>query len=291
MQLTIAVISILVAVYKAMPRERQLDLALKIRILDWGVAVFSFLVILYLEFSRDFLEFHHLAFKKTSWPHGIEPHSVTPLILMVAVLWLVIRMNSSHLSASKIFKFQELGGKLLWDGNYAELLALLERNAARLFKIANSESRLAKMRLQYSSPRSILRKSYVHSTKARMVGRLFQLRNYKEKWFRVRLRRLTGLYFRPFADARRRIPHGITITANQYYCPRILSKQWLRLDHIWVCNSCGYGRDMRYLISWVSTRGRFLRIRAVSSMPKFKIIRISPRDISFANQANFSSSF
>jgi hypothetical protein len=97
MQLTIAVISILVAVYKAMPRERQLDLALKMKALDWCIAAFGFLVILYLEFY-GFLEFHHLAFKTTSWPHGIEPRSVTPLILIITVLWLIIRTNNSHLS-------------------------------------------------------------------------------------------------------------------------------------------------------------------------------------------------
>jgi hypothetical protein len=191
MQLTIAVISILVAVYKAMPRERQLDVALKIRILDWGVAAFGFLVILYLEFY-DFLEFHHLAFKKTSWPHGVEPRSVTPLILMVAVLWLVIRMNSSHLSASKIFKFQELGGKLLWDGNYAELLALLERNAARLFKIANSESRLTKLRQKYSLP-AINFEEVLRSFDKSEDDPIVPARKYKEKWFRARLRRLTVL--------------------------------------------------------------------------------------------------
>src|ERR1051325_4687683 len=151
MQLTIAVISVLVAVYKAMPRERQLDLALKMRILDWCVAGFGFLVILYLEFY-DFLEFHHLAFKKSLWPHSVEPRNITPLILMACVLWLVVRTNKSHLSPRKIFKFQDLGGKLLWDGNYAELLALLDRNATRLFKIANSESRLVKLRVRFSVP-------------------------------------------------------------------------------------------------------------------------------------------
>jgi hypothetical protein len=192
MQLTIAVISILVAVYRAMPRERQLDLALKMRILDLCVATLGFFVILYLEFY-DFLEFHHLAFRKISWPHGIEPRGITPLILMVTVLWLVIRINSSHLSSSKIFKFQELGGELLWDENYAELLALLERNAVRLFKIANSDSRLAKLRRRYSSP-PINFEEILRAFDKDKDDLPVPAHKYKEKRFRARLRRLAGFF-------------------------------------------------------------------------------------------------
>jgi len=55
MDLLLTVLALLAAVYALVPRDRQLDLRLRIGITDWIVIGLGFLAVFYLEFYEFFL--------------------------------------------------------------------------------------------------------------------------------------------------------------------------------------------------------------------------------------------
>ena len=144
MDLLITVLALLVAVYAVVPRARQLDLKLRMGVLDWVVAGLGFLGIAYLEFY-DFFSSRGWVFNKP-WPQGITPRNTTYLIMAAVIAFIAARIRAARLTAGKIQQFRALVEELYWSESYGELLTLLQGHLKQLVQIYNSEFWRARVR-------------------------------------------------------------------------------------------------------------------------------------------------
>jgi hypothetical protein len=92
--LLLTVATLLVAIYAVVPRARQLDLRLRIQVIDWIVLVVGSLAVTYLQFY-EFFKLHSLSVASKTWfprrwLQGISPHDATYLVILVMMLWLVV---------------------------------------------------------------------------------------------------------------------------------------------------------------------------------------------------------
>ena len=136
MDLLITVVTLVVAVYAIIPRERQLSLTLKLGTFDWFWLVYLllFFCTIYLSFY-PFFESRGWAPASCNWPTGITPANCIPLLLLVGLGGLWLRIKFSRLSLRHIWKFSDLAQDLLWAGSHAELLALFQNNVKEFFRI------------------------------------------------------------------------------------------------------------------------------------------------------------
>ena len=81
MELIITVLALLAAVYAVVPRERQLDLRLRIGLFDWLVIAAGFLLVICLEF-RDFRIAQGWFLIGRPLPVGITPNNSMYLVLL-----------------------------------------------------------------------------------------------------------------------------------------------------------------------------------------------------------------
>jgi len=157
MDLLITVVTLVVAVYAIIPRERQLSLTLRLGTFDWFWVLYLllFALTIYLSFYQ-FFEIHGWAPASCNWPTGITPANCIPLLLLLGLGGLWLRIKFSRLSLRHIGKFRDLAQDLLWAGSHAELLALIQDNIKEFSRIYNREfwhSRLRSRLLARVSPR------------------------------------------------------------------------------------------------------------------------------------------
>jgi hypothetical protein len=145
MELIITVLALLAAVYAVTPRERQLDLRLRIGVLDWLVIAAGFLLVMCLEF-RDFRIARGWLLTTRRLPVGITAKNSMYLVLLAVAAFVALRIKFSRLTKGKIFKFRELVEELYWAGSYGELFTLIQKHLKELFKIYDSEFFLSRVR-------------------------------------------------------------------------------------------------------------------------------------------------
>ncbi len=145
MELLITVLGLLAAIYAVVPRERQLDLRLRIGFLDLSVIVCTALAVLYLEFY-DFCAAHHWVLTSRTWPEGITPKNTTYLVMLGAAIFIALRVKFTHLTKGKVFKFRELVEELYWAESYGELFTIVQTHLEELFRIYDSDFVLARFR-------------------------------------------------------------------------------------------------------------------------------------------------
>jgi hypothetical protein len=153
--LLLTVATLLVAIYAVVPRARQLDLRLRIQVIDWIVLVVGSLAVTYLQFY-EFFKLHSLSVASKTWfprrwLQGISPHDATYLVILVMMLWLVVHLPFARLSRRKLPKFRDLVEELYWAASYSELFALFQRHHDRLFKIYHTDFLLSRLR-RYLTP-------------------------------------------------------------------------------------------------------------------------------------------
>ena len=152
MELLITVVSLAVAIYAVTPRERQLNLLLKLGAFGWFwvLAILLFLCTLYLSYY-EFFETHGLAQPSCAWPTGVTPAKCVPMILLVGLGILWIRLKYTRLSRGHIRRFHTLAEEMVWSGAHVELLALLQSYVNELFSIAHADFPLARLRSRIES--------------------------------------------------------------------------------------------------------------------------------------------
>jgi hypothetical protein len=157
MELLITVVTLVVAVYAIVPRERQLSLTLRLGTFDWFWVLYLllFAFTIYLSFYQ-FFEIQGWAPASRNWPTGITPANCIPLLLLLGLGGLWLRIKFSRLSLRHIGKFRDLAQDLLWAGSHAELLALIQDNIKEFSRIYHRgfwHSRLRSRLLARVSPR------------------------------------------------------------------------------------------------------------------------------------------
>ena len=136
-ELLLTVIALVAAIYAIVPRDRQLDLLLRIRFFDWFLLILTFLLVLYLEFN-EFCSVRGWVLHRP-WPRGVTPQNTIYLVIASSIIILIVGLRFSRLSRNKIGRFRELFERLYWDERYGELFAILENNIDSLFKLAQPD--------------------------------------------------------------------------------------------------------------------------------------------------------
>src|SRR5271165_3377577 len=145
MELIITVLALLAAVYAVTPRERQLDLRLRIGTIDWLVIVTGFLLVICLEF-RDFRIARGWFLTTRGLPAGITATNSMYLVLLAVAAFVGFRIRFSRLTKRKIYKFRELVEELYWAESYGELFTLIQQHLKEIFRIYDSEFFLSRLR-------------------------------------------------------------------------------------------------------------------------------------------------
>ena len=146
MNLLLTVLTLLAAVLAITPRERQLDIRVRVRAFDWLLISAAVVLAICLEFY-EFLQgqFRWLPTKEC-WPQGITPTNATYLIILIAVIVLWCRLRFARLTRSTMPLFRDLVEELYWNGNYGELFALLQTHLKSLFRIYSDDFFLPNLR-------------------------------------------------------------------------------------------------------------------------------------------------
>jgi hypothetical protein len=139
MDLLITVLTLVVAVLAITPRERQLDIRVRVRKLDWLVIIVCAFLIIALEFY-EFLQAHYSWLPaKELWWKGITPKNATYLVILCGAAILGVRLRWAKLTRSKMQTFRDLIEELYWNENYSELFALLQTHLKSLFRIYSGD--------------------------------------------------------------------------------------------------------------------------------------------------------
>ena len=145
MDLLLTVATLFVAIYSVVPRNRQLDLSLRLGTLDWIGLTLGSLLVIYLQFY-EFFRAKGLTLSTRGYLRGITPHDAIYIVILIMILSLGVHIRFSRLSRRKIRKFQELTEELYWAGTYGELFALLQKHCIELFRIFRADFVLSRIR-------------------------------------------------------------------------------------------------------------------------------------------------
>jgi hypothetical protein len=145
MELIITVLALLAAVYAVTPRERQLDLSLRIGAFDWLVIAAGLFLVVCLEF-RDFRITRGWFLTTRPLPVGITPKNSMYLVLLAVTILFGLRIRFSRLTKRKMYKFRDLVEELYWAGSYGELFTLIQKHLRELFRIYDSEFLVPRVR-------------------------------------------------------------------------------------------------------------------------------------------------
>jgi len=150
MTILIAFVGLLATIYAVLPRERRLELRLRLTAFDAVIAVVTFLLILDCEFYSFVLSHPFwgvaLAWPANKCPKDMTTSAATDLILLLGGAVVAARMRLRRLSRRNIRKFRKLLDELYWAGGYEEIFNFLERHGEMLFRLGTSDFALARLR-------------------------------------------------------------------------------------------------------------------------------------------------
>ena len=129
MTILIAFVGLLATIYAVLPRERRLELRLRLTAFDAVIAIVTFLLILDCEFYSFVLSHPFwgvaLAWPANKCPKDMTTSAATDLILLLGGAVVAARMRLRRLSRRNIRKFRKLLDELYWAGGYEEIFNFL----------------------------------------------------------------------------------------------------------------------------------------------------------------------
>jgi hypothetical protein len=228
MELFIIALTLVVAVYAVVPRERQLELRFSLGTVDFIVFVLGFLAALYLEFY-DAFSFYGLALQGIHWPHGINRNNGMLLVIIVLIAFFSLRLRTARLSVANIHAFRDLCEELLWAEDFATLFGLLQKHSKNLFKILRGDLVSSRLRERFTPANSFEeflregsdlrpRESALSRWLAHKLSPAVRLLPAHEKEIAAAKR---GVPQRLFVRGLRRIPCAITAIHGPAHPPRL----------------------------------------------------------------------
>ena len=145
----ITLISLVLAVYALLPRDRKLELQLKWTMLDRSVILLVLALLHYLVF---FSVFQALGLAPDLGPYrwGFNSELTAYTALMFLGIWLGVRSAFGGLSAGRIGVFRKLAVEWLNQGRYSDLNTLLSRHWPQLMSIYHDNSLVGRWRRAWS---------------------------------------------------------------------------------------------------------------------------------------------
>ena len=135
----ITIIGLAVAIYAIIPRERRLDLSLRISKGDWIIILLGLVIVHYIIFFPILKELD-LVFDIGSWRFGFNEKNTTYLIFLLLGLYVLFRAKTAKVKRSNIGAVSDLFEELLLDKKYGELALLVEQHIIKISELKNSYS-------------------------------------------------------------------------------------------------------------------------------------------------------
>lgn len=133
------ILGLAVAVYALIPREKRLDLGLRISTSDWLVIGSTLFVVHYIIYF-PILEEIGLVFDLGPWRYGFNEKNTIYLIFLGLGAFIIFRAKTAKFKRSNIGSVNELFEELLLEKKYGELALLTEKHIREILKIKNSNS-------------------------------------------------------------------------------------------------------------------------------------------------------
>lgn len=140
----LTLLGLLIAVFAILPPHRRLDLRVRFSRFDWFVFWFALGLLHYIVFYPviDRLGF---AAPLGPWRWGFQPETASYAVVLGATAFLWVRASLAQLRSRTLPMFDQLSGRLLFQGAYSDLLPLLERHLKRLVRFQLRGGRLARL--------------------------------------------------------------------------------------------------------------------------------------------------
>jgi hypothetical protein len=149
----LTLLGLLAALYSILPTEQKLDLRLRLRLLDWSLAVSSLVIVHYIAFVD--------APRLGPWLWGLTDESGSYLVLVCAAVTIAARAHHATLDVKRLHIFRQLLDKLTATEVRPEAFYLLERHLPALMRIerelARASDRSRSSAVQYNLVRAIAR--------------------------------------------------------------------------------------------------------------------------------------
>lgn len=136
-------LALLVAVFAVMSRAQRLNLLLKIRASDIVIAIFAFITI-------NVLEFYEPLAKAGWFPDSacliLKPNELAYLAVLISILAIPFSIYIAQLPRNKVHRLRELVEELTTQGQYVEVLGIVEVHLDRLVQIYKADFPILKFR-------------------------------------------------------------------------------------------------------------------------------------------------
>lgn len=142
----LTIIGLAVAVYAIIPREKRLDLDLRISKVDWFIVGATFVVVHYIIYF-PVLKKLGFTFDLGYWCYGFNEKNTIYLIFLGLGAFLIFRAKIAKVKRSNINSANELFEELILENKYGELALLTKQHIRDITKVKMSDSyrnRLAK---------------------------------------------------------------------------------------------------------------------------------------------------
>lgn len=139
----VAIIALLCAVYAVIPRARRLEIRFRLHATDWLLIVILLIAVHVMLFYPLLQEIRLVP----KWPFSpLTPAQSAYFLVLIVGLLLFIRVSRARLLRRQIFALQSLVEELIQSNNFAELLALLEKNLRQISKIQRQDFHLLRIK-------------------------------------------------------------------------------------------------------------------------------------------------
>jgi len=135
----LTVLGLAVAVYAIIPREKRLDLGLRISTTDWLVIGSTLVVVHYIIYFPVLKEMG-LAFDLGCWRYGFNEKNTIYLIFLGLGAFIILRAKAAKVNRTNISSANELFEELILEKKYGELALLTEQHIQEITKVKNSDS-------------------------------------------------------------------------------------------------------------------------------------------------------
>lgn len=133
--------ALLVAVFAVMSRAQRLNLSLKVRASDIAIALVAFITV-------NILEFYEPLAKAGWFPDSaywiLKPNELAYLVVLISVLVIPFSIHIARLPRNKIHRLRDLVEELTTQGQYVEVLGIVDVHLDRLVSIYKPDSRIQK---------------------------------------------------------------------------------------------------------------------------------------------------
>lgn len=133
----ITILSLIVAIYAIIPKEKKLDLKIKLSFIEYFVIIISFIITNYIILYPVLLQIG-LSPNLGTWEYGLNDEVVIYLNFIILIIFISYRTSRASINRSNIEVARELFEELIFESKHHELTLLIEKHIQNIAKVERS---------------------------------------------------------------------------------------------------------------------------------------------------------